>query len=227
MSTEDTLTGDAGKANRYHFDRHTPEYRERFTEITEDMQARCPVAWNDTYGGHWFAAGNKEVFDIARSRQGVQRPGRNQRAPGLQGHQHPCRAEHRRARRHPRDGPARHSAYRARSTPTCPPPRSTGGYRSSTRSSAPHRREDRDRVDRLRRRPRQHRAGRTHAGHDGPSADGLDDLLRARPRPGLHRRRTPPTCPRVIEHDPGDGHRPADQRSSRSATTRGPVSSTR
>jgi len=66
VSTEDTLTGDAGKANRYHFDRHTPEYRERFTAITEDMHARCPVAWTDTYGGHWVAAGNREVFELAR-----------------------------------------------------------------------------------------------------------------------------------------------------------------
>ena len=66
MSTEDTLTGDAGKANRYDFDRHTPEYRERFTAITEDMHARCPVAWTDTYGGHWVAAGNREVFELAR-----------------------------------------------------------------------------------------------------------------------------------------------------------------
>ena len=66
MSTEDTLTGDAGKPNRYHFDRHTPEYRERFTAITMDMHAKCPVAWTDTYGGHWVAAGNREVFELAR-----------------------------------------------------------------------------------------------------------------------------------------------------------------
>jgi hypothetical protein len=44
VTTEDTVTGDAGKVNRYHFDRHTPEYRERFTAITEDMHAKCPVA---------------------------------------------------------------------------------------------------------------------------------------------------------------------------------------
>jgi cytochrome P450 len=66
VSTEDTLAGDAGKVNRYHFDRHTPEYRERFTAITEDMHAKCPVAWTDTYGGHWVAAGSREVFELAR-----------------------------------------------------------------------------------------------------------------------------------------------------------------
>ena len=66
MSIKDTLTSDGGKANRYHFDRHTPEYRERFTAITEDMHAKCPMAWTDTYGGHWVAAGNREVFELAR-----------------------------------------------------------------------------------------------------------------------------------------------------------------
>lgn len=69
MTTEDTLTDTAdkaGKTNRYHFDRHTPEYRERFTAITEEMHATCPLAWTDTYDGHWVAAGNREVFELAR-----------------------------------------------------------------------------------------------------------------------------------------------------------------
>jgi cytochrome P450 len=55
------------KKNRYHFDRHTPDYRHRFEAITAEMQARCPIAWSDTYGGHWVAAGNREVFELARS----------------------------------------------------------------------------------------------------------------------------------------------------------------
>jgi cytochrome P450 len=60
--------GDADrKKNRFHFDRHTPDYRHRFEAITAEMQARCPIAWSDTYGGHWVAAGNREVFDLARS----------------------------------------------------------------------------------------------------------------------------------------------------------------
>ncbi len=54
------------RANRYHFDRHTPEYRLKFAEITKDMQEKCPVAWTDTYEGHWVAAGSKEVFELAR-----------------------------------------------------------------------------------------------------------------------------------------------------------------
>src|SRR6201999_1774703 len=30
------------------------------------MQSRCPMAWTDTYNGHWVAAGSKEVFELAR-----------------------------------------------------------------------------------------------------------------------------------------------------------------
>ncbi|HEY9264827.1 MAG TPA: cytochrome P450 [Mycobacterium sp.] len=50
----------------FHFDRHTPQYRDRFEEITAEMLERCPLAWTDTYGGHWVAAGTKEVFELAR-----------------------------------------------------------------------------------------------------------------------------------------------------------------
>jgi len=59
------------KRNRFHFDRHTPEYRERFEEITGEMLGKCPVAWSDTYGGHWVAAGHPEVFELARSAEYV------------------------------------------------------------------------------------------------------------------------------------------------------------
>ena len=30
------------------------------------MHAKCPMAWTDTYGGHWVAAGSNEVFELAR-----------------------------------------------------------------------------------------------------------------------------------------------------------------
>lgn len=50
----------------FHFDRHTPDYREKFLDITHEMQQRCPIAWTDTYGGHWVAAGGHEVFELAR-----------------------------------------------------------------------------------------------------------------------------------------------------------------
>lgn len=49
------------------FDRHSPNHRADFVEITEDLHKRCPVAFNDTYDGHWFVSGYSEVFEIARS----------------------------------------------------------------------------------------------------------------------------------------------------------------
>jgi len=67
VSIDDTVAADEDKRrNSYHFDRHTPEYRLQFTKITEEMQSRCPMAWSDTYEGHWVAAGSKEVFELAR-----------------------------------------------------------------------------------------------------------------------------------------------------------------
>lgn len=52
---------------RYEFDRHSPQYRDRFDTITDEMHRRCPIAWSPTYGGHWVAAGSREVFSLARS----------------------------------------------------------------------------------------------------------------------------------------------------------------
>ncbi len=54
------------RRTRYHFDRHTPEYRLQFEKITEEMQAKCPMAWTDVYDGHWVAADSKHVFELAR-----------------------------------------------------------------------------------------------------------------------------------------------------------------
>jgi cytochrome P450 len=66
LSVDDTVADSDRKRNSYHFDRHTPEYRLQFEKITEEMQSRCPMAWTDTYNGHWVAAGSKEVFELAR-----------------------------------------------------------------------------------------------------------------------------------------------------------------
>ncbi len=60
MSTE----GD--KLTPFHFDRHAPEYRGQFSDLTHELQAKCPIAWTETHGGHWVASGYKEVFEIAR-----------------------------------------------------------------------------------------------------------------------------------------------------------------
>ncbi len=66
MSVEDTTADEERKQPRYHFDRHTPEYRVQFAKITEEMQEKCPIAWSDTYGGHWVAASSEAVFELAR-----------------------------------------------------------------------------------------------------------------------------------------------------------------
>jgi cytochrome P450 len=65
MTEEDTLDARRGE-HSFHFDRHTPQYRDQFQAITSELQAHCPLAWSDTYGGHWVAAGSKEVFELAR-----------------------------------------------------------------------------------------------------------------------------------------------------------------
>ena len=57
---------DARKEKRYSFERHSPEYRENFLDTTREMQEQCPVAWSDTYGGHWVAASSDAVFELAR-----------------------------------------------------------------------------------------------------------------------------------------------------------------
>jgi cytochrome P450 len=67
MSVENVLPDEDRKKNHYHFDRHTPEYRHEFEPTTREMQAKCPIAWTDTYDGHWVAAGGNEVFALARS----------------------------------------------------------------------------------------------------------------------------------------------------------------
>jgi cytochrome P450 len=64
--TDEATLDDRRTGRRYPFDRHTPEYRERFESITAEMVSRCPLAWTETYGGHWVAAGHKQVFELAR-----------------------------------------------------------------------------------------------------------------------------------------------------------------
>lgn len=66
MSVDDVVSDSDHQKNRYQFDRHSPEYRSQFKAITEEMHTTCPMAWSDTYGGHWVAAGSHEVFELAR-----------------------------------------------------------------------------------------------------------------------------------------------------------------
>jgi cytochrome P450 len=66
LSVDDTVRRDDRSKPHFEFDRHAPGYRDKFKAVTEQMQTECPIAWSDTYGGHWVAAGNKEVFELAR-----------------------------------------------------------------------------------------------------------------------------------------------------------------
>ena len=66
MTIDDVVSDSDRKKNRYHFDRHTPEYRIQFEKITEEIHDKCPVAWTDTYDGHWVAGGSNAVFELAR-----------------------------------------------------------------------------------------------------------------------------------------------------------------
>ena len=61
------MTVEGDKVTPIHFDRHTPDYIDRFEEITHELQAKCPIAWTETYGGHWVTSGYNEVFEIARN----------------------------------------------------------------------------------------------------------------------------------------------------------------
>jgi cytochrome P450 len=61
------VTGEDRKKDRIRFDRHTPEYRKQFAAVTQELQGKCPIAWSETYDGHWVASGHHEVFEIARS----------------------------------------------------------------------------------------------------------------------------------------------------------------
>jgi cytochrome P450 len=62
----DQVSASDPKKPTYHFDRNAAEYRSQFKQITEEMHAKCPMAWTETYGGHWVAAGSNEVFELAR-----------------------------------------------------------------------------------------------------------------------------------------------------------------
>jgi cytochrome P450 len=64
--SDGTVTDNDQKKNRYHYDRHTPEYRFQFEKITQELHEKCPVAWTDTHGGHWVASSSQAVFELAR-----------------------------------------------------------------------------------------------------------------------------------------------------------------
>lgn len=61
------MATEGDKRTPIHFDRHASDYIHEFENITHELHERCPIAWTDTYGGHWVASGYNEVFEIARA----------------------------------------------------------------------------------------------------------------------------------------------------------------
>jgi cytochrome P450 len=60
------ISDDPRKQQSFLFTRHSPTFRHEFEATAAQLQSKCPVAWSDTYGGHWVAASHEAIFDIAR-----------------------------------------------------------------------------------------------------------------------------------------------------------------
>jgi cytochrome P450 len=48
------------------FDHHSDDYHRDELGINADLRRRCPVAWNENYGGFWFVTGYDAVAEVAR-----------------------------------------------------------------------------------------------------------------------------------------------------------------
>ncbi|GFG75442.1 cytochrome P450 [Mycobacterium botniense] len=48
------------------FDHHSDEFNQNELRINAELRRRCPVAWNNRYGGFWFVTGYQAVAQIAR-----------------------------------------------------------------------------------------------------------------------------------------------------------------
>ncbi|MGH3849065.1 MAG: cytochrome P450 [Pseudonocardiaceae bacterium] len=48
------------------FDHHSDEFNLNELAINAELRRRCPVAWNENYGGFWFVTGYDAVAQIAR-----------------------------------------------------------------------------------------------------------------------------------------------------------------
>lgn len=66
MSTTEAPEDIQKKALLFSMNRHDSSYRINFVENAKEMQAKCPIAWNDTHDGYWYVAGNRELFNVAR-----------------------------------------------------------------------------------------------------------------------------------------------------------------
>jgi len=48
------------------FDHHSAEFTRTEKELNADLRSRCPVAWNEKYGGFWYVSSYDAVEQIAR-----------------------------------------------------------------------------------------------------------------------------------------------------------------
>jgi cytochrome P450 len=48
------------------FDHHSEEFNLNELEVNADLRRRCPVAWNENYGGFWFVTSYQAVAHAAR-----------------------------------------------------------------------------------------------------------------------------------------------------------------
>ena len=48
------------------FDHHSDEFSHNELEVNADLRRRCPVAWNEKYGGFWYVTGFDAVAEVAR-----------------------------------------------------------------------------------------------------------------------------------------------------------------
>ncbi len=62
-----TTRPDVGADAVVDFDHHSDEFNLNELEINAELRRRCPVAWNENYGGFWFVTGYDAV---AAGRQG-------------------------------------------------------------------------------------------------------------------------------------------------------------
>ncbi|BBZ14821.1 cytochrome P450 [Mycobacterium branderi] len=48
------------------FDHHSPDFNQNELQVNAGLRRRCPVAWNENYGGFWFVTSYDAVAQIAR-----------------------------------------------------------------------------------------------------------------------------------------------------------------
>ena len=48
------------------FDHHSDEFNLNEREVNADLRSRCPVAWNEKYGGFWYVSSYDAVEQVPR-----------------------------------------------------------------------------------------------------------------------------------------------------------------